>query len=336
MVPLKLSCRHWASWLLLLIALVQPARAQQSSPPSLEQARSAFLEGMNLLKEEHWEEATERFLYAAEARRTAGLLYHAAFCLEKLQKYKEALALYEEARELAQQVPAADVQALLPDALTRTNAALPHLTLPDLPTGSVVFVNGQEQASPSDLLLNPGAYTLSIRAPGYEHFETRLSVRAAERRQIPVSLTPVRAPAPEDDQAATVNVQPPPAAKAKPYVVATFAVLSAAGLGAGIYGTIAHPKLKERHDAQVVEIDEESGGAPWACDEPEGSLADLCAERRRLENQDRVAQVLMIAGYSTFGVGLLAAIGTQIFWRPVPVQVTWLQGGGMLGYSGRF
>jgi hypothetical protein len=65
--------------------------------PSLEQARMAFLEGMELVKGKQWEAATSKFLYAAQARRTPGLVYYAAYCLEQLGRFAEALVLYQEA-----------------------------------------------------------------------------------------------------------------------------------------------------------------------------------------------------------------------------------------------
>ena len=314
-----------------------PALAQDSgSTPTLDQARTAYITGMELLKKEQWEQAAERFLYAAEARRTAGLLYHAAFCVEKLEHYKQALSLYQEAQVLAGQGAAPDVQALLPDALMRTEAALPRLTLLHLPAGSVVKVDGEVQTTAPLLRLDPGQHSVVVQAPRHQPFETQLDLFVGQRAELAVRLTPTPAPKPrpqpEHNVKATVRLKPP----GKPYVVAAAAVLGAAGLGVGVYGTVEHARLTKRQDELGDFIDDESEQSPSACRDTASSWADACDELSDVTRQRKVAQALMIAGYSTFGVGVLAAVGTQLFWRGPAVEVAWVPGGGFLSVTRPF
>ena len=293
---------------------------------------------MELLKKEQWEAAAERFFYAAEARRTAGLLYHAAFCLEKLQRFTQALALYQEAQALAEEGRATDVQALLPEALKRTEKLLPQITLLHLPADSVVEVDGQVQTTAPVLRLDPGHYAIFVSAPGRQTYEAQVDLLAADRVDLEVTLTPLPAPQEaepqREEQATEPVVRRSP--QGKPYVVVAAAVLGAAGLGVGVYGTIEHGRLGKRQDELGDVIDEESDQSSSSCVDPSASWADACDELDDVTHQRKVARTLMIAGYTTFGVGLLAAIGTQIFWQSSAVEVAWLPGGGFLSLKGQF
>lgn len=327
----------------LVAALVSPSWAQDAassgsspSPPSLQQARAAYVMGMDLLEKEEWQAAADRFLYAAEGRRTAGLLYHAAFCLEKLERYSQALALYQESQALADQEKASDVQALLPEALKRTDEALPQLTLHHLPADGVVEVNGQVHAAIPVLRLDPGRYSVVVLAPGHQAYEAEVHLTAAARVDLDVTLRPhpvQKTKPPQERKTEPARERTP---KAKPYVVAAAAVLGASGLGVGIYGTVEHARLGKRQEELGNFIDEESARSSSSCVDPGASWADACAELRDVTHDRKMAKTLMIVGYTTSGVGAIAALGTQIFWRSPGVEVAWLPGGGFVSVTRQF
>ena len=56
-----------------------------------------------------------------------------ATCLEEMNRLREAAREYDEAEALSRELPAPDVDALLPEARERLTAATPRLTLEGLP-----------------------------------------------------------------------------------------------------------------------------------------------------------------------------------------------------------
>jgi hypothetical protein len=290
---------------------------------------------MDLLEQGQWEAAAERFFYAAEARRTAGLVYHAAFCLEKLQRFHQALGLYQEAQALAEHDGAADVQALLPVALQRTDAALPQLTLQGLPEGAVVEVNGHTQTKLPVMRLDPSSYHIVVTAPGRDAFASQVDLAVGARIDLEVRMPPhaVQLADPAHEQGAKMAKRTP---RAKPYVVAAAAVLGAAGLGVGIYGTVQYARLGKRQKELDEFIDDASDGSSSSCLDPGVGWADACDELRDVTRDRNTGKTWMIVGYTTLGVGALTALATQIFWQSPAVEVAWLPGGGFLSVTRQF
>ncbi len=314
---------------------------RSASLPTIEQARRAFLQGMDLMKREQWAEAHERFAYAASARRTPGLLYYQAYCLEQLGRYVEALEAYLEAQDLIDKVAAADVKALLPEAIQRADAAVSTLAVVGLPDGAELSIDGQLQAKGTTARLNPGSHVVEIVAPGYEKYRAELSLLAGAKRTIePELVERVESTIVEPDPS---EIDSPPAERrgtvtppAKPYIVGAAATIGAVGLGVGIYFTIERGKASRDYDEVNAEIGALGGTSNSACGNVTAPWAPQCEELSDHLSKKKTAQTMMIVGYTTFGAGAAAAILTQVLWKPVPVELAVLPGGGFVGYRGRF
>lgn len=317
----------------------EPSRApaKASSEVSLEEARAAFLEGMSLIKQQKWDEAAERFLVAASVRRTPGLLYYVAYCREQQGQYAAALELYQEAQDLVDKVAAADVEALLPQAIARTDAALVHFSISISPSSAVLKVNGQVRTVSSVQRLDPGHYELEVTAPNYQSWHETIDIKSGERRIFEVEL--VRSPPEElsgDEALPKARKQDDSIYRAKPYVVGATAVVALSGLGLGIYGTVRHVQAARRSDELGHEIDDATGTSSSGCVDPENGLAELCDELTDSIRTRKQGTAFMIAGYTTFGVGLAASLALQFLWTAPHVDVALGHDGGMVRFSGSF
>ena len=323
---------------------VSNADAQEANDaPNLSEARAAFLEGMDFMKEQAWEKARDRFMYAASARRTPGLLYYAAYCLEQQGRYAEALEVYQEAQDLIDHVAAADVEALLPQAIARVDAEVAQVRLLDVPKEARIRVDGQlrERNERNVLRLDPGRHTIDLQSENHEPVHLELEVKAGVEETVAAPMKPLEPrPSVEPIDAAAEPIATPRSASttpvAKPYVVGAASVVALAGLGVGIYATVRRSDHRSQSQDLGYEIDDLSGGNSSSCADPGAAWANQCSELSDSLRKERRANTMMIVGYTTFGVAAVGAVLAQTLWKRTPVEVALLKGGAFVAFGGRF
>lgn len=151
--------------LLLLLALGVPGVCQAAgglpddAPP---QAVQRYTIGVELYRAEKYEAAAREFRVAFKLYpKSTKLAYNLARCLERANRYGEAVDAYREYLELA---PNADDRAEVEGSIAALTEELPELVLSSQPAGATVQIDGRpvEGTTPMRVRLSPGAHLLQV------------------------------------------------------------------------------------------------------------------------------------------------------------------------------
>jgi tetratricopeptide (TPR) repeat protein len=193
-----------------MLACTSSAAAQQEAEtPQASDARLAFEQGLELLRDQRWVEAEAAFRQSLAAMPRASAQYDLALVVFKQGRLRESI-------ELLQQLVNSD--AAKPDPVYRNAAAtllsealsglaVLHLTVTPATAevrvdGEVVAVDGRDPSVP----LDPGDHDIEVAAPGFQPARIHVAVaaRGEERRTIVLQASSL----PEPER----NHQPAPAA----------------------------------------------------------------------------------------------------------------------------
>lgn len=335
-----------ASLALVVLTSSVTAFADEPAPPTLDQARSAFVEGRELMEREEWTSAAQKFSYAALAKNTPGLRYYVGLCQEKAGLLVEARESYREARTLLESQAAADVEQLVPEALARVEADIPRLSVTGVPEGARLFVDGVEVPVERPAEVNPGERQLLVTRAGYEEFEGKVTLAPGRTEIVPVEMVVLAAavepprPARPAPRETTVEAESERGGGRR-VAVWTGIGVGSAGLVTGVVGSLlfasANGKKNDAHDR----IDAESSDGDSACYEPSGDLARACDDLSASGKGRSLGGNLMIAGYATAGVGVVTALVFHYLWPEAPdagldIQAHAGRDRGFVTLSGRF
>lgn len=288
------------------------ASRSAEAQPSLEQARTAFLEGRALMKEEKWGEAAEKFAYAARAKNTPGLQYHVGLCLENDGQLVGALRRYREAEELLLVDRAADVEVLVKEAIPRVEREIPRLIIRGIPRGAFLNIDGRAESLFDDhYLLDPGKHEVVIKAPGFVDYQTEVSLQRAATSilEVQMSLPPEAVADPSELDASNESVNVP-----KRVLLWSSVSVGVIGLGVGITGTVLHARNKSDVEYYGDIIDTASNGSSSACVMPDEDLGPICDELENSIGRQNASQTAMIVGYTAAAVGAVGATLTYFLW----------------------
>ncbi len=107
----------------------RPSSAREPSTAELAQARALFAQAQSAAAAGRWLEAIERFEKVLAIKETPGVVFHLAAALEGAGRLTRGLETFERARDLAQQVDAADVLALTGDRIASLGQRVPRLVV---------------------------------------------------------------------------------------------------------------------------------------------------------------------------------------------------------------
>src|SRR5688572_907841 len=183
----------------LLIALLAvsavPAFAKKPKKPSSEQkeADRHFKSGVALFKEAKYKEALAEFERAYEIAPHPLVLYNIAGCHRELSNYGEAIRFYERfLKEGKGQVPA----PRLTTAQTELDAILARIARVTVviqgPPYATLILDGQTLGTmpvPMPLVLPPGEHKLVARADGFKDAERTLRVASGDEAEISLTLS---------------------------------------------------------------------------------------------------------------------------------------------------
>ncbi len=294
----------------------EPDRLQES--PSLEQARTAFLEGRNLIGEGKWADAEEQFRVAVRVKNTPGLRYYIGYCQEKQGLLVEAMATYREAEELLSTEKAPDVEQLVPEAIERVSGKLSLLLLEGVPAGAQLSVDGKSRPLSLQFYLNPGKHELRLRKDGYQDFVHQMSFEAGKRQRVVVEMQPVQAkvvdPGPVDEVRDPVD-------SVQRAVFWSSVGVGAVGLGVGITGAVLLSSTK-REVSDLNEIaDAMSRGDDSACSAPSSEMGTVCSDLERGGKRANAMGNVMVGGFIAAGVGAAGAVVSHFFWPESSLRV---------------
>lgn len=308
--------RPWLVWLAALAAagLCSPAHAQSA------RAEVLFQEGRGLIKRGKLAAGCDKLAASERLESSVGTLLNLGDCRERLGKLASAWAAFRRAEALARRTGGDDKRR----AEAGKRAALLEPRLPtlriDVPrrVDGLIVHRGTEIVDEAEwstaLPVDPGSYTITAEAPGYQAWRTTVvigSVAAGApvdaNHQVVAVPVLERAPGPRGPEPA-VGVEPAPSAPvaaAGPTVIvrrggtwsgtrklsAVLGVAGAAALGTGVYFGVHSNDLRDRADARCP--------------------LSLCTDSEALRLNDqaqtaaRRANILYIAGGATVATAIV-------------------------------
>lgn len=191
---LRRALRVLACTLALGIAQIGAAAAEPRGASVEEQrqrARDHFVRGLELAREQHWDAALAEFLASRELFPTQVALKNAAICWSQLKRHSEAAAMYRELLAKFGASMPADERAQVETALAELASRLGRVVLAVSPAGASVVVSGRDRGVtplPGPIELDSGTHTLRVWKPGYQTYETQVTVAGGQVRSVVAEL----------------------------------------------------------------------------------------------------------------------------------------------------
>lgn len=168
-----------------------PAAPAAASPEDArKEAEAAFRRGLELLEQDAWQAALAEFLRSRQLFPTRNATNNAAFCLRRLNRFDEALDMYE---ALLREYP--DMDAEKKSAAQKEVADLRGLVgtidIVGAEPGASIVVDGRPR--PDFPLIDPlrvsaGTHTIRLFKEGFRPFETRLDVAGGQTVKVTAKM----------------------------------------------------------------------------------------------------------------------------------------------------
>jgi hypothetical protein len=225
----------------LCIAFLALAAASPTSAFAADEtakARTTFQEGVQLEAAGNYATALGKFQEVAAIKRTPAVVFHIAFCQEKLGHLVEALGGYRIAEHDADGDPkSAKVQQTAAEAIAALEKRVPSLTVKrgknaDLAKISIDGVELGNNSLDKPQQVDPGSHSIDATAPGVEPFHQVIKIAEGETKSVDVTFKdkPVAGPKPPagDDKPKKDDDKPPAEGQSSvvPYVVGGVGVAS--------------------------------------------------------------------------------------------------------------
>jgi serine/threonine-protein kinase len=321
--------------LALLLATARVSWAQQSGSSSASRAaaEALFEQGRKLLSEQKYAEACDKLEASHKLDPGVGTLLYLGDCYEKAGKLASAWAAFEEAASLGTsrgemdrvkvaQVRASALKPRLPMLVFVVDQKLPGLELRR--DGALV----PEASWGTPLPVDSGATTIMASAPGYQRWETTLTVPANLKEP-----WPVRVPTLSKEGTALAASQPPPtqsttaAPATQPAPASEGSTQRTVGLlvgGVGVVALIASGVLTLVASGKNGDSEKHClASAPNQCD------AIGVADRDDATNLANIATVAGVAG------GVLVAGGAVVYFT-APTSESPVPQGLLINFKGQF
>lgn len=224
---------EWRSWgmvVALAVAGLLPRSVYANSATEIVALRQLWERAVAAEEQNDWASAERALSEAVGIKETPGLRYHLAHSREMQRKWVEALVDYKSVEEqIHAGASAPDVEPLLQAAIQRVEAKIPKLTIEiERAEGLSLYIDGQRTSVKLlglPIALNPGGHRIAVTAPGFEAAIRNITLREAEQRTLPLSLSP----------ASSVNRAEREPFSAKPYVLVAEAGVALAAAGFAVY-----------------------------------------------------------------------------------------------------
>jgi PEGA domain len=170
-----------------------PPAGQASEDAKRAHARELFEKGLTLFDEEAWDAALVEFSRSRELSPTRAATRNAAYCLKKLHRFDESLALYESILR--------DYPNLSPEDKTATQKAIAELQglvglidVRDTEPGATVVIDGRERGPyplPGPVRVSAGTHVVLAYKDGFLPFEGRAEVVGGQMVTLRAALRPL-------------------------------------------------------------------------------------------------------------------------------------------------
>ncbi|WP_044986206.1 PEGA domain-containing protein [Sorangium cellulosum] len=183
-----------AAALLAPLPFGSPAAAQPGGPVEVrrrEDARAHFQRGIALRDQERWAEALAEFQTSRALFMTLNGTTNAAACLIQLERYLEAIELYESAlHDFSDRLKGEDERDILLVVKLLSNA-VGAIGVAGAEPGATVLLDGVPRGElplGAPLRVTRGPHTVRVVKAGYQPFEQRLDVGGGETVQVTARL----------------------------------------------------------------------------------------------------------------------------------------------------
>lgn len=200
----KRALRRQAAWKYVVRAIpialssVSAASLAQGPAPSeetpqadaKEKARAYFDKAVTLQEEEAWAPALAEFRQSLALYPTRAATKNAAICLQKLERYDEALEMF---RTLVRDYPnlTAEDKALAERSISRLQGLVGTLQIDGAEPGASVVVDGRSRGETplkAPIQVSAGSHVVRVYKDGYLPFETRVDVAGAKESRVEARL----------------------------------------------------------------------------------------------------------------------------------------------------
>ena len=295
------------------------ARAQDAEQSP---ARRLFVEGRKLAQDGKYAEACPKLEESLRLEVGVGTQFNLADCWEHIGRTASARALFLGAAASAKAAGQGDREQVLRERAAALEPRLSKLVIEVVATDAKLSVKRDDLPLESDsfgkaVAIDPGKYTIKARAPGKQHWQKVVEVKAGTP-VVTVEVPELQALKPADAPvAAASEPTPPPAAKMEPAPASpadadrgaklNYGALTVAGLGVGALtvGVVMAFKYRSAND-----------DAKDICPSNHGCSIQQIQDHDRLVDDARSARAWSYAGFTAGGLGLAGAGLLWFFQRP--------------------
>jgi len=180
----------------LSVGVIRTAHAQLPtdtvSEDAKESAKQHFERGKELLARGAWDAALAEFLRSRELYPSRGNTQNAAVALAKLERYDEALSMFE---ELVLRHPDLPDRASVDKEIERLKGLVGSIEIKLAARGASVLIDGRPRGStplPSPVRVSVGSHVVRVFKEGASPFEVRLDVAGGQYRVVEPVLMALR------------------------------------------------------------------------------------------------------------------------------------------------
>ncbi len=196
MIPMDGGRWHRRAAALAVIAVFS-GRADAAPPDAAgarEEAVRHFDKGLALYDASAWEAALAEFLEARRLYPLRNAVYQAGLCLERLQRYDEALDRFEAAlRDFGETMPA-DVKERVQREVVEMRGLVGEIAVTFAEPGAAITIDGLgrgDYPALAPLRVAAGSHLVRVSKAGFESFEVRVLVAGGQQERIRARLAPL-------------------------------------------------------------------------------------------------------------------------------------------------
>ncbi|AGP42310.1 hypothetical protein SCE1572_52110 [Sorangium cellulosum So0157-2] len=156
----------------------EQAEETTRSEEAKEEARARFEKGLTLMDQGAWAAAAAEFTVSRRLYPTRNATFHAAHCLRRLQRYDEALEMFEALLREFPKLPQ-DQKASAQSALDDLHALVGTVEITGAKPGASIVIDGRDRGDyppVNPIRVAAGAHMVRILKDGYAPFEVRVEV----------------------------------------------------------------------------------------------------------------------------------------------------------------
>jgi hypothetical protein len=179
-----------------LAASAQPPPAQPPAPPDAaaeakkEEARGYFQKGLALFDDQAWDAALVQFQRSREIYPTRAATKNAAFCLQRLHRFDEALEMYE---TLVRDYPnmSAEDKVSAAKSIADLGSLVGTIELRGAEPGASIVIGGRDRGvspPPGPIRVSIGTHVVRVYKEGFLPFETRVEVSGGRTTKVEARL----------------------------------------------------------------------------------------------------------------------------------------------------